>query len=285
MENNEGQGTTGEQALNSIVEQALKGAGVNPQDIHLPTGEAPKVPSLDGKPKGEVKGSPLEVEEETSGMEEEKEPEAEKTEEAEKPEPPTKAEFEAIINAATAKFQSIMDRRISQVQTQLSQTIQALNQYFQTQDDATFAGLPADEQILRRLERLEKGRADVKLNESVSQQPAQFVRYLVGIVDSVGLKVDDNRIDWAPDTNDPEVGMSRFLTSIKKALTNDQTAALKQIKATGEKEILKLRKQMGIDKVSTKGPSGAGLPDISKLTPFEKIQLGFEQDRIAAQKV
>lgn len=279
-----------DESANAIIAQALKNAGVPPRNIELPPGTeaepAEKLPSLDGEPKGQVKEVPGEAE-----ATELPQPGAEKPSELPKPgepivQPLGKAEIEAAITEATSKFQSMIDRKINQIDYQMKQTITALNQFFQTQEDSSIAGLPEGEQITRRLERLEQGtgakiRIDTK--QSIEAQPVQFYQQLVNFVDTVGLKIDDKRIDWAPGVEDQTTGFNRFLVSVKAALVEDQTKVLKELRDNGGKAILQLRKKAGIDKVSVTGPSGEGTPDLSKMTPLEKINYGFELQEQLAQ--
>ena len=277
-----------EASTNAIIAEALAKAGVPPRNIELAPETVPSEPkgkpNLDGSLKGQVKGETLEDKEEgipNPVAEEPSEPESE--EEAEQP--LAKVDVEALIDQASSKFQSIMDKKINQLQFQMQQTVGALNQFFQSQEDSSISGLPEDEQILKRLERLEKGKqaARFQIQQPISEQPARFVQYLANFVDAVGLKIDDKRIDWAPDTNDPQVGINRFLGSIKKALVADQTETIQQLKNSGDKEIQKLRKKTGVDKVSTSGPSGAGLPNVDKMTPFEKLTYAFQQQEVAGK--
>lgn len=283
----EGDGTA-EQVANTIIAQALQNAGVREQSIELPAEAAPgpekPVPSLDGGPKGQVRGAESEGKEAEPA---ETETESSKAKPAEPVAPVLgKADVEAAINQASSKFQGIMDKKISQLQLQMQQTIGALNQFFQTQEDTGIAGLPAEEQVLKRLERLEGGFRQPKIQiqtQPITDQPAQFYQQLVGFVDAVGLRVDDKRLDWAPDTDDPKVGFNRFLTSIKAALVADQTAVIQGLKDKGGKEIQSLRKKTGVDKVSTSGPGGAGAPDVSKMTALEKIDYGFKTQEELSQ--
>jgi len=277
------------QSVNAIIAQALENAGVQTKDIELPSEvvaeQVNTVPSLDGLPKGQTKGSELDVPEVKSEVAE--------TPESSKPEPdaPTgtllsKADMEAAVTEATSKFQSIMDKKINAINFQMQQTVGALNQFFQTQDDNNLANLPADEQVNKRLELLEKGGRQPRIQiqpQPINEQPAQYYQQLVNFVDTVGLKIDDKRIDWAPDTDNPQVGMSRFMASIKTALLADQTALVKNLRAEGEREIGKMRKKVGLDKVSTNGPSGAGTPDVSKMSAIQKIQYGVEQEALLSQ--
>ena len=281
-------GDESNQTANSIIAQALQAAGVSSQNIELPAeaGKEPTHPNPytpEGAPKGEVKGE-LSVEDKTSETEPAKPPEP-KSDEPKAGQPLSKAEIEEAINQASYKFQSIMDRKLNGMQAQLTGTINALNQFFETQDTASLSNLPAEEQVLRRLERLEKGTGQPKIQvqQSIEQQPTQFYQQLVNFVDAVGLRVDDKRIDWAVDVSDPQMGFKRFLGSIKSALVEDQTKVVQELKDNGDKEIQKIRKKTGVDQVSQSGPSGQGLPDLSKMTPMEKIELGFRLNEEAAQ--
>jgi len=274
-------GSEAAQSANTIIAEALAKAGVPQQNIQLPseveTGESTSKggkPNLDGTLKGQVRGQlpepPLVPPVVT--------PIPSEVKSGEQPEPPlSKAEIEAAINQASSKFQSIMDTRINRLQLQMQGTVNALNQFFQSQEDSSISGLPADEQVLKRLERLEKpGQPRIQIQQPIEQQPVQFYQQLANFVDAVGLKIDDKRIDWAPDVTDPQTGFNRFLASIKKSLVEDQTKVIRELKNDGDKEFQKIRKKAGIDKVSTSGPSGTGLPDVDKMTPFEKIKYGIQ---------
>lgn len=267
-----------EQSVSQIISEALQKVGVQAKDIQLPpepTQTPPNVPTLDGQPKGAVFGV-LPVEEKTPTKED-----AEATSDAELGEkvvpPITKAEIETLLNNTTSKFQSMIDRKINQLNTNMQNTIGVINQFLQSQDDASIAGLPEDMQIKKRLEKLEKGGKGLQIpTQPVDQQPVNYYQNLVNFVDATGLKVDDKRIDWAPDETDPKEGFNRFLGSIKKALVQDQTNALLAIKKEGEKAIQQVRKKTGVDKVSMGGPAGAGTKDIDKMSPFQKLEYAFQ---------
>lgn len=275
------------QPVNAVIAAALEKAGVPPRNIDLPPGSESNepaneanVPNLDGSLKGEVKGAEREPEEEPS------EPEAEPSKT--KPGEPTvqplgKAEIEAAITEASSKFQSIMDKKINALQFQMQQTIGALNQFFQSQEDSSISGLPADEQTQRRLERLESGPKQPKIQiaqtPQADQAAQQLFQYLADMADVAGLKIDDGRLDWSgnlsPATNGSTI-VANFKASVKAALIADQTKVIQDLKDGGNKEIQKIRKKAGVDKVSTSGPGGAGLPDVSKMTPMEKIEYGYK---------
>jgi hypothetical protein len=279
------------QIANSVIAQALQAAGVREQNIELPPDNGNREPqnpyTPEGAPKGEVKGEPgdssnVEPEDNQPGEPEPSEP---KSEEPSGEKPLSKAEIDEAINQASSRFQSIMDRKINALQAQMTGTVNALNQFFQNQENASLSGLPAEEQVLRRLERLEKGQTPkIEVQTPVEQQPTQFYQTLAAFVDAAGLKIDDKRIDWAPDVSDPQAGLNRFLASVKKALSEDYTKAITDLKNDGNKELQKVRKKTGVDRVSQTGPSGAGSPNLDKLSAFEKIELGFKQAEEAAQQ-
>ena len=272
-----------ESTVNSIVAAALMKAGVPEQNIELaPEPEPSELASkesrrnLDGSFKGQVKGQDWASEEEPAGPEP-----SEVVSGVESEHPLTKAEIGTAINQASSRFQSIMDKRLNTLQHQMYGTMATLNQFLQNRENMDIAALSPEEQVSKRLERLESGMGNVvsamtRPQPAIEQQPVQFYQQLVNFVDAVGLKVDDQRIDWAPDVSNPQVGFNRFLTSLKNTLMEDQTKAFQKLRSDGNHEIQKIRKKTGVDKVSTSGPSGAGLPNIDKMTPLEKIQLGFQ---------
>ena len=63
----------------------------------------------------------------------------------------------------------------------------------------------------------------------------------------------------------------------------DQTKVIQELKNDGNRELQKVRKKTGVDKVSQSGPGGAGLLDLSKMTPMEKIEYGFKLQEQLAQ--
>ncbi len=275
-------------SVDSIIAEALKSAGVPESDITIPPeivqGEpAQGVPNLDGTPKGQTKGeTPLEKLENEEPVDETPKPSEPKS--GESPEQPlSKSDIETIITQATSKLQSLVDRKISGITTSMQQTNAALNQFFQTQEDSAIAGLPENEQLARRLERLEKGGTQAKIQvETTQPQPdavaQQLYQYLIDMTDIAGLKKEDKRLDWAGDLavgQTTEI-VSRFKTSVKSALAEDQEKSIKDLKSDSDKVIAGVRKKTGVDKVSTSGPSGNGLPDLSKLTPMQKIELGIK---------
>lgn len=283
--------------VNTVIQEALAKAGIPPRNIPaepLPEANIKEVkpsieplPSLDGKPKGFTKGD-----EQFEDLEQKpvvaKKPEDNGTKPQVEQEPlsTSKADIETAINQASSKFQSIMDKRINTLQAQVQAMVTGLNQFFQTQEDTSISNLPKEEQLEHRLARLEKGGAQPKIQipqQPIDQQPVQFYQMLTGLVDAIGLKIDDKRIDWAQDVNDPNTGFNRFLGSIKKALVEDQTSAIQSLKAEGDKEIQRVRKKSGIDKVSTHGAGGSGSPDIDKMSPIQKIQYALEEQECTNQ--
>lgn len=285
-----------QQSANAIIAKALESAGVSGQNIELPpeavSEQANTLPSSDGLPKGQVKG---ESPEEKAEREEAESSEAGAIKPSEpKPgepiaQPLGKAEIEAAVTEATSRFQSMVDKKINQIQFQMQQTVGALNQFFQTQEDSNISGLSTEEQVQRRLDRLEKPTQPRIQIQSQPQQPDAAVRqlyqYLVDMADVAGLKPDDKRLDWAGDLPVGQVSeiVNRFKTSVKNSLVADQTKVIQELKESGGKEIQKLRKKTGVDKVSTTGPSGAGLPDVDKMTPMQKLEYGFKLNEELAQ--
>jgi hypothetical protein len=276
--------------VNSVMAEALKAAGVPPREIKLeePTPPAPsdnqtlpRKTNMDGSLKGQIKGQLPDEADNIAPTEEEKL--TEELNDQTKAQTLSKEEVAQLINQASINFQSIMDRKINALNNQMNQTVNALNQFFQTQDSASLNGLPPEEQVLKRLERLEKGgqMPAIQLQQPIQEQSSQFIQYLANIVDAVGLRIDDRRIDWAADVSDPNIGYTRFTASIKRALVEDQTKAIQEVKNNGEREISKIRKKTGVDKTSTGGASGAGLPNIDKMSPFDKLTYAFQQEEQA----
>jgi len=278
-----------DQSANAIIAQALQDAGVPPANIEVPPDNeqgAPVevVPNLDGTLKGQVKGEdgePLVAPVVT--------PEPAEPKSGEPVVPPlTKADIVAAISEATSKIQSATDKKINAIQYQMTQTINGLNQFFQAQTDSGFANLSPEEQTSRRLERLEnppKPAIQIQPQQLIDQQGVSFYQLCVGFLDAVGIKVDDPRIDWAkePDMT-AEDGFNRFKASVRKALVADQTKVINELKDTSGKAIQQLRKKTGVDDVSTRGPGGAGLPDLSKMTPMQLLEYGFQQEELLAQE-
>jgi len=273
------------ESVDSIVAQALKEVGVASKDINLTPepepGETPPLErktKLDGSLKGQTKGELTDDE----GTQDTDEPTPDEPESDVQPEQSlSKADITALVDQASSKFQSLMDRKINTLTSQMQQQNTMLSQFFEIQDNTALAGLPPEEQVLKRLERLEGRATQPAPQVQPSQSGTQQLQMLVNLVDAVGLKADDSRIDWAPDVTDPQAGMNRFITSIKAAMTEDRTKAIQELKDNGNKEIQKIRKKVGIDKVSTTGAGGAGLPNIEKMTPFQKLEYAFNEAEIA----
>ena len=283
-----------EDTANAIIQQALQNAGVPPRNIELPPAEAEPalgVPTLDGGPKGPVKGESPEEKvareaAEALGTAPAKPAEPKPGEPV--AQPLDKAGIEAILTEATSKFQSLIDRKINQLNYQMQQTIGALNQFFQAQENPDLSSLPAEEQIQKRLERLEKP-SQPKIQIQPEQQPdaaaQQLYQYLSDMADVAGIKIDDKRLDWGsnlPVTSASDI-IKRFKTSVKQAFVEDQVKAIKELKDNGDKLLANVRKKTGVDRVSTSGPGGEGIPDISKMSPMDKIEYGFRQQEELAQ--
>jgi len=273
-------------SVNSIIAKALESVGVQPKDINIPS--EPVTPAIispgtpDGLPLPPVKGQESVVEEPQTP--------AVKPAEAAPGEPKApvtvnKAEIEEAISKATGNLQSIMDRKLNLINAQLTNTVGALNQFFAAQEETSITGLPADEQVTRRLDRLEKPAAPkIHIAQPAPEQPGQDpTAQLKEILAATGIAETDKRIDWAPEATTFQAGFTRFMASVKLMLLEDQTTAIQELKKNGTKEIAKLRKKTGVDEVSTSGPAGAGVGDTSKLTAMQKIELGYQQQEAAKQ--
>ncbi len=271
----------------SIVSQALKDAGVPEANINLtPTpsqtvaADKAVVPRLDGELKGPTKDTEFSAEiDKIFAAKEPVGPDGKPPEGADgdKVVALGKEEMSQMLTETLGKFQSLVDRKINQLQQQQTATVNALNSLISTQEQAVLEGLPEDVQLKRRLEKLEKGEgSQVVTTQPVSQQLPQFYNYLVSFVTAVGLDPADKRIDWAPDEDDPNTGLNKFLTSIKNAVSEDKQKEIGDLKAEATKAVTKLAKRLGVDKIPTSPPSGDGLPDMSKLSPMEKIELGLK---------
>jgi len=283
-----------DQVANSIISEALKNAGVPAREINL-TPEPPVVPvvktvepvnerktKLDGSLKGQVKGELMEEQE--PDKDDVTDPDKVPPTEPKPAEQHSKEDIAALIDQASVKFQSIMDRKIFALNTQTQQIASALNQFFESQDNASFNGLPPEEQVLQRIKRLEEGgqRPKIQLQQPVAVNPVAQSTYqlFANLVDSVGLKIDDKRIDWSPELPASEMQTinNRFAASLKKALVEDQTKIITELKNSGEKEIGKIRKKSGVDRLSTSGAGGAGLPNVDGMTPFQKLEYASAQE-------
>lgn len=262
-----------------IIKEALVKAGVRESTIELPT-----LPPTDGKPKGAVMGARLEAQIAPIPTDGSKPAPVDTTiPKVAITEPVlTKSDINAIMEQTLRRFQSITDKRIAQIQVQFQPLTESVNKLIQSQEETQFALLPEEEQYKARIKRLEK-----QVNQTVQVQPqttvqpsdqaqTQFYQNLVDMVDIAGLQIDDKRIDWAPDAQDFQIGFTRFKTSVKNATLEDQKKATEAVKTEMESEIKKLRKKTGIDKVGSSGASGSGDPDVEKLSPFEKLKLGFQ---------
>lgn len=272
--------------VNAIIAQALEKAGVPEQNINIPAAEAaPVVPQPIGQ-----NGLPLPP---TMGQQEPviegAQPPKVETPGAPPVEPIvpalSKADIETAITKATGNLQSLLDRKINAINTQMTNTIGALNQFFAAQEETSITGLPADEQVTRRLDRLEKPAAPkIHIAQPAPEQPGQDpTAQLKEILAATGIAETDKRIDWAPEATTFQAGFTRFMASVKLMLLEDQTTAIQELKKNGTKEIAKLRKKTGVDEVSTSGPAGAGVGDTSKLTAMQKIELGYQQQEAAKQ--
>jgi hypothetical protein len=175
----------------------------------------------------------------------------------------------------------MMDKKLNLLTNQVTGVINGLNKFFENQETASLSGLPAEEQVLRRLERLEQGGSKPKIEVPKVEEPQQpdqtqfMYQFLANLVDAVGLRIDDKRLDWSEPT--------KFITTLKSSLSEDYTKAINELKNNGNRELQKVRKKTGVDKVSQSGPGGAGLPDIDKMTPMQKLEYGFKQAEEAAQ--
>jgi len=275
--------------VDAIVAQALKEAGVPSRNIPPVAEKAtlPPVPRVDGKLKGATKGADNLVEPPEEQAHEETSPsEVAPPEPTDKEQLLSKKDIESILDMATRKFQSIVDSRTARLNSQVQAT---LNQFVQGQNEAYISTLPEEEQLKLRNQQLQD-RVD-KLEQTglqpaapIAQQSVPFIQYLANIVDAVGLRIDDKRIDWAPSETTMEAGMSKFISSVKKALGEDRKTEAEKLKNEHEQSIKKLRKTLGVDRVASSSPGGAGSPNLEKMTPVEKMEYAYRQNALNSQK-
>ena len=245
----------------AIVEKALREAGVPPENINLTPDEV--TPPTAFPPRPGVVYQPPKAEEGVGGKKEATPAEVEEPTEK----PLTKAEIVQILDEHSRRFQSITDRRVAQLQGQLGTALQQLQQ---AQEARALENMSPEDQLKVRLDRLER-----QFGQPAPQQQLISYEDVVGYVQSFGLKQGDPRLDWAAEEDNPNAGLKRLQTSIAKAVKEDNEKAVKASKDEAQKAIAKLRKDLGVDKVPTSGASGAGIPNLDKLSPMEKIDLGF----------
>ena len=247
----------------TIVEKALREAGVPPENINLTPDEVTPPIAFPPRP-GVVYQPPPKAEEGVGGKKEATPTKVEEPTEK----PLTKAEIVQILDEHSRRIQSITDRRVAQLQGQLGTALQQLQQ---AQEARALENMSPEDQLKVRLDRLEK-----QFGQPAPQQQLLSYEDVVGYVQSFGLKQDDPRLDWAAEEDNPNAGLKRLQTSIAKAVKEDNEKAVKASKDEAQKAIAKLRKDLGVDKVPTSGASGAGMPNLDKLSPLDKIDLGFK---------
>lgn len=285
--------------VNSIVQAALAKAGVPSTNIGkddntgvskvAQEGENAVLPNdrrLDGKLKGSTKDTGLTDESEEldpnakpAKNESQSSPNKDKGDKEEKT-PSTKEILDAF-DKGLSRIQSVYDRRMNQIQQSINGISTIVTSITQKQEESDIASLPADQQLLRRIERLEKGKApgqpqsNVNPQQSIDTQVPQFYQFLVNVADGLGIKIDDSRIDWAPDAADFKTGMGRFMSSLKAIQSEEFRKQASDLKKEADTEIQKVKNKVGYNRVATSGASGAGRPNLSNVSPMQKIRAGL----------
>jgi len=160
--------------------------------------------------------------------------------------PITKAELEKILashsetiaGTVTKRAQSILDSNLRRISNEVNQRIGNLER---EREESELGRLPADEQLRKRIERIEKG--GVPRTPSTGITPTGFTpEQILSHVKSLGIKSDDSRLDWGTDEADFNKGYGRLLNSIQKIHKEDTDKMVAQAKATIEAET---RKKLG----------------------------------------
>ena len=281
---------TEETVANSIIEQALKDAGVAPRDIHPETVssngagkvEPDKLPQIPALPKiGETKNGEIETITVPTTTPKSSEPTVATNN-------VSLDQFKKMMEEQTRSIQSMTDKKLAQIEKNVQAINQSIADQKKAKEDAELESLPPDEKRFRKLElELQRSRnpqtSTVQSNPQLQQQIIAITyQRCLDMADTAGLSIEDSRLDWCKELTseqvDPVVVTARFKASVKKALTEDTKKAIDSVTQSGLK---KIRKQSGIDHVSTSGSSGSGTPDIDKLSPAEKIAEGFRRADIA----
>lgn len=288
-----------DQALNDVVNNALKAAGINLADVQQPPqGTPPVAPATTTTPPTTPATPTQDVSQKAKKNLTHRVPEApaptatpassEKTPEGDKaPEDGkvslSKADIDAMLTDVSRRFQSTIDRRLAQVEAKTTAVMNSLTQMSAKQEEIELAALPEEERLKKEVQILKERVNNPKPQPSPGQtlgdaasQPNVMTQIAVAL-DILGIKVDDKRLDWALDTNDYATGMARLQTSIRNIVNADKQDVAKRAKEALDVELAKVRKELKLDKVNHSGPSGSDNVDTSKLSPLEKISYGLRQ--------
>jgi hypothetical protein len=270
--------TTQNSQVNAIVAEALKNAGVTHIDLPAESelGDQ-KLPNPDGTPKGDSKGNELD------NKTKENVTPAKPVTPAQNPVAPrdsgNKDELAKLIAESQSKIQQMVDKKMNALTSTVNQVVDALQKSLQAQEEAKLSGLPPEEQRIRRIElRLEqKEKEKVQSAQPIESQPVTYGTICLQAIDAAGLSPDDKRLDWATEDGVTlEVGLKRLFASVKKALVEDQTKAIQDLKNGANSELKKVRRKAGVDKIDNSNPSSDGILAIDKLSPIDKIRYHYD---------
>ena len=129
-------------------------------------------------------------------------------------------------------------------------------------------GIPADPETqmkikLARFEAEERSKRQFDQEDEIERQRTEFEgrfeQNASQFVAEMGLDIKDPRLDWGKDSQDYLERMSRIQKSVAKITKEERTKADSKQKVDAEEIKQSLRKELGLDSISTEQPrSGSG---------------------------
>lgn len=171
-----------------------------------------------------------------------------------------KREMQSIKDAEMRRMQRDYERKLrlaNSTAESLQSTVRGYSpeQGGDIQTAAELAKLRAESEFHRSYEEEERQR------QSQEQYAQQLATSLKATLKQFGIAEDDKRIDWGDGATDYLAGRSRFDASVAAILAEKQKTEAsnleKSLKATLQAEILKMRKDAGLESVDTGHATGS----------------------------
>jgi len=158
------------------------------------------------------------------------------------------------------EMQSIKDAEVAKVQREakFAQTNLARMRQRFTELDPDSKALLESEDLRSEVDFFKQKDAEEASRRKQEEQGKALQDSLKAHLEDLGIEPNDKRVDWADDATDYVSGRRRFDASITKILRDKEKSVRDELKETVKAEVLKARKELGLDSEDLSTPSGIG---------------------------
>ncbi|MBU2177560.1 MAG: hypothetical protein KJ556_20910 [Gammaproteobacteria bacterium] len=189
-----------------------------------------------------------------------------------------------VVEGAKREIQSIKDKSKSEVEAALrrGQVPNKILSQVKTRIQEESPDLAKEIEIAELREKVGHYEGNEIANQTQQQQAMfaqQFQDQMNQFITTSGVDPKDKKIDWGDDATDYLTKQSRILNSVSKILKSREDDIKKTIEQQVKDAETKLRKELGLDSVSTTNQTPKSNKPDSEKTPNDWISAGLQKAR------